>query len=709
MILNKTAPRASHILSISGGTNSVKTKASIILDKVDGLYANRSFERFTTRVNNDFNISKVVSASLDFNFKRTAYEEPVSIPNTGMRMTPALYPAIWQHGTIAAGKSGNNPYAALMYGGTTNTWYSQIAGKGTIDFKPFEGLKITAALSPTYNFDKIKKFSKSVSYYSQTDPNLELGKVSGHNETKLQENRNDYYNITSQLFANYSKEIDKHHFNVMAGYESFYSYTENLMASRGEYELDNFPYLNVGPETFRDNSGNAYEVAYQSYFGRLMYNYKSRYLFQANVRRDASSRFAKEFRWGTFPSFSAGWVVSEESFMEDNPIFSFLKLRASWGALGNERIGNYPYQSTIVYNRGLFYEGTNIVSKITAAQQQYAIYDISWETTTSLDFGLDVMFFDNRLRLSGDYYNKETRDMLLKLEIPDYVGYDNPDQNTGKMYTKGWDLEVGWNDKIGDFTYAISANLSDFKSRLGYLGGTEFIGDKIKKEGSDFDEWYGYLSDGLYQTVEDITTLPKLNNNVQLGDIKYQDISGPDGIPDGIISPEYDRVLLGGSLPRFLYGGNLSIGYKGFDFSVSVQGIGRQLVRLDSKAKPLSEDWQNTPAFIDGKYWSHYKTEEENALAEYPRLTRVGMNNNYILSDFWLFNGAYFRLKNITLGYTVPQQIIDKINLRSVRLYASANDVLSLSQYLGGWDPELSGVGSYPITSSFIFGIAVKF
>jgi hypothetical protein len=299
--------------------------------------------------------------------------------------------------------------------------------------------------------------------------------------------------------------------------------------------------------------------------------------------------------------------------------------------------------------------------------------------------------------------------MLLELEIPDYVGYDNPNQNTGKMYTQGWDVEIAWRDKIGDFTYGISANLSDFKSKIGDLGGTEFLGDQIKKEGSEFNEWYGYVSDGFYQSAEDIANLPKLNDNVKPGDIKYKDISGPDGEPDGIISPEYDRVLLGGSLPRYLFGGNFYVGYKGIDLSVSFQGIGKQLVRKDNISKPLGEDWQNIPNFIDEKYWSNYKTADENANASYPRLTRTGVNNNYILSDFWLFNGGYSRLKNITLGYTIPQSIAEKVSMKNIKIYASVNDLLCFNQYPEGWDPELSGVGSYPITSSFLFGISVKF
>lgn len=403
--------------------------------------------------------------------------------------------------------------------------------------------------------------------------------------------------------------------------------------------------------------------------------------------------------------------MSEESFIRDKNAdwLSFLKLRVSYGTLGNERIGsNYPYQAFLNFSDVLFYQNGEIIPELSAAQWAYAIENISWETTSSVDVGLDATFFNNRLRLTADYYNKQTKDMLLALEIPDYVGFDNPQKNTGKMYTNGYDIEVGWNDQIGDLTYGISANFSDFVSKMGDLGGTEFLGDQVKVEGSEFNEWYGYLSDGLMLTDEDLQG-PKLNDNVQLGDVKYKDISGPEGKPDGKISPEYDRVLLGGSLPRFQYGGTLNLGYKGIDFSLAFQGIGRQNSRISSiMVQPLRDNWGNTPAIIDGKYWSERNTPEQNANAKYPRLTYANANSNYAMSDYWLFKGRYFRLKNITLGYTLPKTWTEKVTIKQARIYVAANDLFCISQYPSGWDPEM-GTSSYPITTSVLFGLSVKF
>lgn len=717
LILKGSAPRQTHTVSVAGGSKSVKSNASFVYDNIDGLYGDRNYERYMIRSNNDFTINKYLGATLDFNFKRSNNHTPHYNPFSDMRIAPMIYPAVWSNGEWASGKNGQNPYAKVIDGGYIDDLNNLIGGRAAINLTPLNGLKISGVIAPNYSFQKKKSFRKAIPYTLADDPNTISGYMEGYNTTMLTEDRNDSYNITIQGIANYMKTFGKHDLNIMAGYETYYSHAENLSASRDQYELDDFPYLDVGPLDLRDNSGSATELAYQSWFGRIAYSFDNKYLLQANIRYDGSSRFHSDYRWGAFPSFSAGWVMSEESFIKEKNInwLSFLKLRASYGTLGNERItdsnGNplyYPYQAFINFSDVLFYKNGEIIPELSAAQWAYAVENISWETTSSVDVGLDATFFNNRLRLTADYYNKQTKDMLLALEIPDYVGFDNPQKNTGKMYTNGYDIEIGWNDQIGDLTYGISANFSDFVSKMGDLGGTEFLGDQVKIEGSEFNEWYGYLSDGLMLTEEDLQG-PKLNDNVQLGDVKYKDISGPEGKPDGKISPEYDRVLLGGSLPRFQYGGTLNLGYKGFDFSLAFQGIGRQNARISSAmVQPLQENWGNTPAIIDGKYWSEKNTPEQNANAKYPRLTYANANSNYAMSDYWLFNGRYFRLKNITLGYTLPKTWTEKVTIKQARIYVAANDLFCISQYPSGWDPEM-GTSSYPITTSVLFGLSVKF
>ncbi len=717
LIVRDYAPRQTHTLNLSGGSKMVKTRASMSYDKTDGLLKinNINYERYLVSINNDFDFNKYISASLDLNIKRTETKEPSQTNVWYMfRAYPHTFAYRWSHGGLADVKGGNNPYGRIKDTGNTNGWYTKLGGRLAINFTPIEGLKLSAVASPNYSISKVKTFNLQAGYTGQDDPNTIIGYFQDHSSTSLTEDRNNNNDITTQLLATYDKSFGNHNFNLMAGNENYYYFYERLDASRDQYKLKEFPYLDIGPTSLIDNGGGAYENAYRSFFGRIMYNYANRYLFQANYRYDASSRFHPDYRWGGFPSLSVGWVVSEENFIKNAGLdnLSFLKLRASFGTLGNERIGNYPYQALIDFTSSLFYDNASSVNPTFyngAAQIQYAIQDISWETTQTLDIGFDAVLFDNRLNITADYYYKETKDMLLDLKIPGFVGFENPEQNTGKMYTNGFDLEAGWKDNIGDFSYGIALNLSDFVSKMGDLGGTQFLGSQVKFEGSEFNEWYGYLSDGLFLSQEDLDNSAKLNSNVKVGDVKFLDISGPDGVPDGLISSEYDRVLLGGSLPRFMFGGTITGGYKDFDISMAFQGVGKQNVRITSgMATAMPGNWGNIPAILDDNYWSSFKTEEDNAKVKYPRLTNTNGSSNLSMSDYWMFNGRYFRMKNLTIGYTLPAILTQKVNISRLRLYISGSDLFCLSKYPTGWDPE-RGDSSYPITSSLLFGININF
>lgn len=713
LVLDNTAPRQSHLINLSGGTQKIKSKVSIGYDQVNGLYAHKSSNRYTVRINNDFSINKYISAIANISARRSTNNDAIENPfQGGINNAPAIFAGLWSDGRYGAGREGANIHAIVNEGGFSKTIHNHISAKLGVDIKPLSGLTLSASFSPTFNFYKGKTFKKAIPYYDADDPSKLVGYMSGYDAkaTSLNEIRNDSYELLAQFVGNYIKSFGDHNINVMVGYEGYKSFNESLSAGRSQYILDSFPYLDLGPLDYRTNSGTASEYAYRSWFGRVMYNYMNRYLLQANVRIDGSSRFHKDHRWGTFPSFSGGWVISEEPFYKKTAFLSYLKLRVSWGTLGNERIGDYPYQSTIRFTNIPFISGGKVVSQQAATPSKFPIKDISWETTESWNIGIDAYLFDNRLRVGFDYFYKTTKDMLLALEIPDYVGYEkNPDKNTGKMHTNGFELEVGWNDKIGDWRYSISANLSDFKSKMGDLGGTEFLGDQVKKKGSEFNEWYGYVAEGIYQTQEEVDNSPVLNATVKPGDIKYRDISGPDGIPDGKISPEYDRVLLGGSLPRFMYGSNFYVSYKDFDLSVTLQGVGKINSRKTADmVRPLRDNWANIPSLLDGKYWSHYNSDAQNMVAEYPRLTNTNAANNYAMSSFWLFNGAYLRMKNITLGYTVPKTFTNKIGISGLRFYAAVNDLFSISNFPNGWDPEMTNF-AYPITTSFIFGASINF
>ena len=713
VLLKNWAPSHKHNFSVAYGNNVVKVNASVSYENTEALYNHRYYSVYHGSVNSEIRLAKWLKAIADIRLRRTENHYPQTNPLSGAYLYGPIAAAYWEDGRYGSGWNGTNAAYIIEEGGYVNTTTLMATARLGFEFSPIDNLVITGIFSPTINLTKTKDYNAELQYYSADDPSVSLGYVSGHESTSLTETRTDIVRITKQLTADYKFTVARdHNFDIMVGYED-YSYTYETMSGSGDnFDLVGYPYLDRAPEDYTSVSGSASEIAYLSVFGRLMYDYKHKYLFQANIRSDASSRFHKDYRWGTFPSVSGGWVITEEPWMSFSKRYlSFLKFRASYGTLGNERIGTYPYQAIMEFGSVLMDSASGVTSLMTAAQNAYNINDITWETTKTWDFGLDMTFFKNRLTVNFDYYKKTTDDMLLDLEIPDLIGYTNPSQNAGSMYTRGWEISLSWRDKIGKLGYGVSFNISDYRSRMGNLSGVVIDGDQVIMEGSEYYEWYGYVSDGLFQSEEDLANSATLNDAVQVGDIKFVDISGPDGVPDGEITPEYDRVLLGGSLPRYIFGGTVNLDYKGFDMSIAFNGVGKQLVQMSQQMVFHTAAWHTFANYIDGNYWSYYNTDEQNAKAFFPRLSQQKSGSsssyNYEMSDYWLFNGQYFRLKNITLGYTLPKKWVEKIHISNVRVYASVSDLFSLDNYPEGWDPE-AAYNSY-IARTYNFGVNIKF
>ena len=718
-ILKNQALRHSHNLTLTYGNKDVKTRASVSYDKSDALYQGSDHERLMARLRNTINFAKNWTASVDFSLKHAVKNDPQSgSPIKAANMYPSIYAGLYPDGRIAEGKTGSNTLGSLLEGGFQINRNDYVTGKISLSWKPFKGFDLTGNMTPTYSFTKQKEFIRAVPYYDAYDTDILLGYVSGNTANGLTELRADAKTLETQLIATYDKSYDNsHNFNLMAGYEDYMYTYEAMTASTNEMELGNYPYLDLANTNNLGVTGGSYQNAYRSFFGRIMYNYKGRYYAQLNARGDASSRFHKDYRWGFFPSASVGWVISNESFMQNVTPVSYLKLRGSLGSLGNERIGNYPYQSSINFNKAIMYDsnGSNIISQMTGAQINYAVRDITWETTYSWDIGLDATLFDNRLNVTADYYFKKTRDMLLAAEIPTFTGFEAPDQNVGTMHTRGWEVSIGWKNKIGDFSYSVNANLSDYKSVMGDLRGKMvFYSDgTIIKEGEEYRAWYGYKSQGLWQTAPtggDAVIIA----TTSAGDVRYTDISGSEGTPDGKINATYDRAILGSSLPHFVFGGTINLGWKNFGISVLFNGVGKQksMVTQDM-VRPFMAQWLSAPGVlhkIDGtrNYWSRYNTEEQNQNVSYPRLSYTSAEkSNYEVSDYWLMNGAYFRIKNINISYTFPQRALDKAGIKGLKVFFNTDDPLCFDNYLKGWDPE-AGPSTY-IAKTFTLGVDLNF
>ncbi len=701
MMRTQYAPRQQHDLVFTLGSKNVKTKASFSYANVGSFYTNYNYERYLFRVNNDFQINNKLSADLDVTFKRTQSITPVVDPVYESRVMPSIYDDYYADGRYALGKDGRNPIAQLNEGGTNNGAFNQLTGRLAFHYKPFTGLVLTALIAPALDFNKSKYFSKRISF---TNLDGTPSNFTNQPKTILTESRAEQTAITSQFLAEYNKVFKNGHtVSVLGGYEQIYNFSESESASRTGFALNDFPYLNSGAQDLRDNSGSASESALRSFFGRVTYDYKNKYSIQGILRNDLSSRFAKAYRSALFPSVMLGWTLTEESFLKGQQWLSFLKLRGSYGEVGNERIGNYPYQSTVNFSNALFYQNGVIVPLNGGAQQDYAVQNISWETTRTIDIGLEGALLDKRLSFSADYYKKRTYNILLALDIPLYLGFNKPSQNAGTLDVKGWEIGVGWKDHVGKLNYAVSVNVSDAKSKIVDMKGTQLLGDQATFQGSEFNEWYGYKSNGLYQSSADTVGSPRLNSSVGAGDVRYADMN-----KDGKLTPD-DKVLLGGSMPRYIYGGTIRLDYQGLDFSLAFQGVGKKLSRLnDDIEQPFLEAFGNVPQGIVGKFWSTQNTPAQNQAALYPRLSRKAITNNFTMSDFWLVNGSYFRIKNLTLGYTFKQAVLAKAGINGLRVYIAANDLFSISHFPKYADPE-SGNASYPIVTTFLAGATLRF
>ena len=706
-VFKKYTTHQNHAVTVSGGTDKLKTNLSLNYYDSEGMYANKDYNRINIRMNNDWRVNNWIHVNADINLANTNHTTPTFSAFNATERGP-IWPIYWADGRLAPGKDGDNVVAGVENGGSNLEKTYRVSGKLQLDLTPVDGLTISAIAAPKYTFFKNKWHSKKHTM-ERLDGTTVIGY--GHGATEVSETRNDTNSMTVQLYANYQKTIKDHSFSVMAGYEDFINRWENMGGSRTNYTLDNFPYLSLGPADMQFNWGTAGHNSYRSIFGRLMYSYKERYMIQANVRSDASSRFADGYRWGTFPSVSAGWVISKEDWFDVN-VIDFLKVRASIGQLGNERIGSeFPYAAALSFSNVLIPNtGGTVDVEQTAYQSTYAFKDITWETTTTYGVGLDMRMFDSRLSLTADWYYKKTEDMLLTIGFPSYFGFNAPENNAADMYTTGWDLELGWNDSInGDFNYGVSFNISDYRSRMGYMADRQSISSgKITEEGSFYQEWYGFQSNGIILNEDAMkdaegNPIPLYTAKDKPGCLSYVDQNG-----DGQITETEDRVYLGNSLPELIYGGNLWAEWRGIDLSMSFSGVGHQLKRFNFCGTAFNNSAYAAEKERYDYRWSPHFTDEQNAKAKYPMLTTANTTNTNAHSDFWLFNGGYFRMKNITLGYTLPESITPKSVIQKVRFYASVNDLPAISNYPKGYDPEWSNWNEF-IMTSYVLGVNVTF
>ncbi len=699
-LFSETGMQQYHRLSVNGGSESIRIAASISYMNQKGNIPNFDFQRYNGRFNSDIKVSDKFDINFDLNFRRTLNEEPTSglglLTRQAYRIPP-LFTGVNSDGSYGQGFSERNPIAEVFDGGMRNETFNYFRGVLKANFRPVEGLVLSATYSPQYNDDLFKSFRAIWEWFdvpsgtSGTEPNQNF--LSQTNRRSFQDNFN--------FIVNYDKLYGNHHVGLTAGYEFLKFDQQSFSAFRDNFTLQEFQQLDQGSAENAQNGGSATLNGLQSFFGRINYAFDDRYLLEANIRRDASSRFAEENRVSIFPSFSVGWRISQEDFMAAQNVFSDLKLRASWGQLGNQQIGgDFPYQSLFGIGNDNYLFGGSIFTG--GSQSVLANRGLQWETTETTNFGVDAGFLNNRLTLSAEYYIRKTEDILLEATIPLSTGLNPPFQNVGTVENQGVDLALDWRDKIGSVSYGFRFNFADVTNEVVDLGGLNQLppGNTIVRVGEAINSIFGYQVMGFFQSQSEVDGAPTHFGQVLPGDLRYDDVNA-----DGVITAD-DRMVIGNPLPRQTYGLDLFASFKGIDFNISMLGVGSRDVVLGGD---VAYAFSNAGKI---QTWQTDSWTPENTDASYPRLFSGTEHNNWRTNSFWVFDASYFRVRNVTLGYNFPASLMNRFFLEDLRIYASGQNLFTVDNMPEGIDPTVpnfTGGGYYPITSVYTLGLNVSF
>ena len=739
----ETSFMQTHNLTANGGTEKLRYRLSAGLTKEDGPLI-ESKDTYMRK-----NISSFISADItdwltqeaDFRYTVADRSEPMGSGDGIYCMNHiSFYPSGMMPGSVntSVGKDlplitpenqirYNNPYL-------TDTDNTRIYLRTIL--RPIKGLELVGE----YTYDR-KNWQKS--YYAKKweYTTEQLGSNNSVTSDYLfkSEDHEDYNALN--LYGTYNFSIKEDHmFKVMAGFNQERKQNSWISVQTHDMIAPSAPsFTSATGKIIPQNSYSDYAI--RGAFYRINYNYKDRYLFEANGRYDGSSKFPKDDRFGFFPSFSVGWNIAREAWMEKALDYvSDLKLRASWGQIGNQNIGNYGYYSTMqpVGNSNYWLKDGEFITYISTPG--LVSNSFTWETVETLDIGFDASMFNSRLQVTFDWYQRTTRDMLIAgIQLPAVVGTSAPMRNAADMRTRGWEIAVNWRDQIGDWKYNVGFNLYDYKSKITKYSNNE---DKLLSqnyyEGKTLGEIWGYVSDGFY-TIDDFDGpgtwqlkdgVASLDGyNPRPGDEKFVNLNddrGTNEINSGLntVDSPGDQKVIGNSTPRYNFGVNLGVSYKGFSLSAILQGTakrdvwigGMSLFPFGGSAKAYypvfynQTDYWEPMGSCDGQYTENdreywvAKNPDASLYRLYSNMQNHGSNQR--ASTKYLQNGAYMRLKNITLAYTFPKALISKVSLSALKVFVSAENLATISSLPKGYDPERLSWG-YPFYRTLSFGLNV--
>lgn len=680
-------------VALSGKERSISYRFSVSNDYQDGTLPNNNYNRLIFKPDLTFNMRSNLKAHASFQYTQTNIKNPqggtVIWQSQASRISP-LTRITEENGLYAVGSSmAGNPIAGVNESGYSKERHKEMMAIFDVSYSPIKDWNIKGSVA-TYSHNT--KTKNRVNTYYLYNENGDIAKTENQ-VSSLKETESYAYRTQIQFTTDYSFRIkEDHSFKALAGYSQEYYYTDNFWASRSDMPFDGIDVLDTGSSN-KQNGGNAQDVAIQSWFGRLNYDYQGKYLLEATLRADGSSRFAKGNRWGVFPSFSAGWNINRETFMEStNNWLSELKIRASWGVLGDaEKVGYYPTAQVLSYNPKAYAFNGSLVG---GAYSGVAINrNISWEESQQTNIGLDFGIFNQKIKFTADYFINNRNNILYSAPVPSEFGLSAPLSNLLKMRSSGAEFIVSYDDRSNDFSWGLDVNTSFSKNKVLEMGSSErwIEGNAVTYLNDRYQLPFGYEAEGLFQSEEDIKNYAK-QGNVMPGNIKFKDQNG-----DNIINGD-DRVVLNRKIP-VNYGANIRLGYKDFDFGINMYGVlncKRYISGYEGWAFYLSQNAR--PMHLDA--WS-----ETNRDASYPRLTLTNTSNDTRYNSFWLRNSAYLKIQNVQIGYTVPKDVLSKISIQYLRVYLSGQNLATITGY-DGFDPEGSW---YPLSRTFSLGFNLQF
>src|SRR5690554_5306815 len=698
--------QTNHNISISSSSDRNSYLFSLGYLDEEGLVAKTEYNRYSFLFNFDSNLTEKLKLAVNINGNKSTINEPIR--NLTTNNVASLIAYAQQVPNIIGTKNSDGTYDHWHDYGITaimdNTNFTRandgfFLGSVSLDWELFDNFILTGKLG--YNYENSNRDSyQSIIRYDD---------VYTYGPNALRVLSTDNSLITAQALLNYDLTIDQSNFHFLAGFSQEEFRYDSMDAYRDNFPNDQLYELNAGSAANMQNSGTASEWALRSYFGRINYSYAGKYLLEGNVRYDGTSRFPGDNRWAIFPSFSAGWRLSEEAFIKDNnPWIDNLKLRASWGVLGNQNIGSYPYQRLITLGRDYPFGGVRYPG---AYMGRIANSNVEWERTEMTNVGLDLTILNNKLDFVLDYFNKYTSGILYSISVSKVLGMTSSEVNAGEVKNTGFEALLSYNEKIGNFSFNLSPNVSFIRNEVMKIANAEVDINQGLFVGESLGAIYGYVADGLFVDDADIADYPTQPYSVEPGFIKYKDISGPDGVPDGQVDPEYDRTVIGSKFPKVNYGLGVSASYANFDFSMQLQGI-------SGNENFLPGDYQQT-AFVNGgtaQRWqmeNRWTTDNPDPNAKYPVMLLGSNNGLRFISTYWLRDAGFLQVKNIQIGYNLPSSLLSSIGIQSSRIYVNGENIYRFDNYYPGWDPEMgSGTGNgqfYPNTATYSIGLRVNF